>query len=80
MLRLKDGGGVRTYSALLILRQLMEDVAYIESAFARGDYEAIPQPLNFRRFQNPALNARSASANYRPCQYFDYIAGASAGG
>lgn len=77
---MKDGGGVRTYSTLLILRQLMEDIAYIESAFAIGDYEVNPPPLYNSESLGPSVNARSASVNYYPCQYFSYIAGASTGG
>lgn len=58
----------------------MEDVAYLESAFANGDYEATPPPLRISVSQGLIANARSASVNYHPSQYFDYIAGASAGG
>lgn len=58
----------------------MEDIAYVESAFANGDYAATPPPLRLSVSQGLIANARSASVNYHPCQYFDYIAGASAGG
>lgn len=72
-----DGGGIRGYSSLIILRTLMNEIAEIERTIAphaassahtnRISSDMIP-PEVYREGQ------------YLPCHYFDYIAGTSVGG
>ncbi|KAI5799785.1 hypothetical protein FPQ18DRAFT_253849, partial [Pyronema domesticum] len=60
-----DGGGIRGYSALLIIRRLMERVQHFENfgrALEPGEEDYLSQLLPF------------------PCDYFDYIVGSSTGG
>lgn len=72
-----DGGGIRGYSSLIILRVLMREIASIEqtlepSASSSAQTERIP------RDQIPDDVYREGQ--YLPCHYFDYIAGTSVGG
>ncbi|MCJ1404368.1 hypothetical protein MMC11_007593 [Xylographa trunciseda] len=77
-----DGGGIRSYSTLLILKALMDKVEELEK---RRDPEvnssAWPLRLNNYRTTeddpNPHLHAESM---YLPHHYFDYIGGTSTGG
>ena len=75
-----DGGGVRTYSSILILQQLMVEIASVESNMARKKAEFPPKPLAAPGHRVPIASSPAASLNVRPCQYFDYIAGAFIGG
>jgi len=60
----KDGGGIRGYSSLLILEELMKKIAQLEwEDTAKGTTEDIT---------NRSLPL--------PCHYFDYIFGTSTGG
>lgn len=78
-----DGGRSRGYSSLIMMQALMEKVGEIErgldphatssihsSAFGPLDEEicAIPNP------------SAMPTSGYRPCHYFDYIAGVGTGG
>jgi len=60
----EDGGGIRGYSSLIILQELMEKIARLERNHAATDANenAANHPLPF------------------PCHYFDYIFGSSTGG
>ena len=72
-----DGGGIRGYSSLIILRALMKEIVAIEQSLEphavssahtdRIDADLLPEDV-LRRGQ------------YLPCHYFDYIAGTSVGG
>ncbi|KAK3905053.1 patatin-like phospholipase-domain-containing protein [Staphylotrichum tortipilum] len=72
-----DGGGIRGYSSLVILRALMREIARLEQALepcaaASTHTDRIP------RDQIPDDVYRDGQ--YLPCHYFDYIAGTSVGG
>ena len=62
-----DGGGIRGYSSLLILKKLMVEIARWERIF-----EAMERPTSQRRTfdENELL----------PCHYFDFMYGTSTGG
>lgn len=60
-----DGGGIRGYSSLLILQALMERVDEIERDLTEGPTSSIG---------SSALTM--PISDYRPCHYFDFIAGA----
>ena len=91
-----DGGGIRGYSALLILQELMKVIGRIEREYACGPSKADGRaessyhPLTP---QSPALSTdakseaenggnppKTESSSWLPCHYFDYIAGTSTGG
>ncbi|KAF8250922.1 hypothetical protein K440DRAFT_517943, partial [Wilcoxina mikolae CBS 423.85] len=60
-----DGGGIRGYSSLLIVKRVMQQVAELEGADSGISIVGIasqPQQLPL------------------PCHYFDYIFGSSTGG
>ena len=80
MLTMKDGGGVRTYSTLLILRELMAEIALAEYYLADEVLSAAPQPLEIPGDWIPRAYKNETFLSYLPCQYFDYIAGTSTGG
>ncbi|KAK4252456.1 patatin-like phospholipase-domain-containing protein [Corynascus novoguineensis] len=72
-----DGGGIRGYSSLIILRAIMQEIERIEQslepyASASTHTDRIP------REQIPDDVFREGQ--YLPCHYFDYIAGTSVGG
>ncbi len=91
-----DGGGIRGYSALLILRQLMEAIGEEERAYPIGlDVSDGPAassyhpllPARYAATDDETLPSRvsaryptTASSPWLPCHYFDYIAGTSTGG
>ena len=72
-----DGGGIRGYSSLVILRALMNEITRIEQtlepvALSSAHTTRIP------REDIPAEVYREG--RYLPCHYFDYVAGTSVGG
>ena len=62
-----DGGGIRGYSSLLILKKLMSEVARWENIF-----EAMERPKAERK--------RFKEDDLLPCHYFDFMYGTSTGG
>ena len=79
----QDGGGVRGYSSLLILKELMSIIERIEKSHERPAEsslhpEALPLITN-----GPTSNgeiATAVSSKFFPCHYFDYAFGTSTGG
>lgn len=67
----EDGGGIRAYSSLLILRALMKMIAQLENATLRSATQ----------HNNDDTLINSIDGNLPlPCHYFDYIFGSSTGG
>ncbi len=69
LINFTDGGGIRGYSSLLILKQLMDEIAECERRLQR---ELGPVPGSTRTEFN--------EDDLLPCHYFDYIYGTSTGG
>ncbi|KAK4154348.1 patatin-like phospholipase-domain-containing protein [Chaetomidium leptoderma] len=72
-----DGGGIRGYSSLIILRALMSEIEHIEQSL-EPRATASTQTDRIPRDQIPDDVFREGQ--YLPCHYFDYIAGTSVGG
>ena len=85
-----DGGGIRGYSALLILQELMKAIGRRERTHPDGTanssyYPLMPPPKTpeetaKRRMDNVAEDCVTESSPWLPCHYFDYMAGTSTGG
>ena len=90
-----DGGGIRGYSALLILRELMEAIGEQERSYPDGPdvadgpavssyHPLLPNLLAATDDESlerlGAAKSPTASSPWLPCHYFDYIAGTSTGG
>ncbi|KAI4214394.1 MAG: hypothetical protein LQ351_003147 [Letrouitia transgressa] len=81
-----DGGGVRGYSSLLILKRLMHEVANLEmEANPEATTSAFSPLIDSKSLHtDPMMKDMSKETSeegvYRPCHYFDYIAGSSTGG
>lgn len=87
-----DGGGIRGYSSLLILKEIMRVVEELEkaegdeadSSFHPGAWVTPHNRKNIAAPQNGPLhdgqeNMATSSCRYLPCHYFDYIGGTSTG-
>lgn len=66
-----DGGGIRGYSSLVILRALIEKIAEIERRYDAGEE---------RQRDTPHSSWRDDERDPLPCHYFDYAVGTSTGG
>lgn len=79
-----DGGGVRSYSSLLILERLMQEIAHIEHTGTPAASSSTSSALLESSEQtSDALVPPapfSSAHGFLPCHYFDYIAGTSSGG
>ena len=84
-----DGGGIRGYSALLILQELMNVIKNLERSHPDGAAESSYHPLPWNPLyatdsrtggQADPGSQNAESARWLPCHYFDYIAGTSTGG
>jgi hypothetical protein len=76
--RLLDGGGIRGYSSLLILKRLMDNIILLETEEPIDGF-AIESSSDYPWDTEPDLKKDPTKAFY-PCHYFDYIAGTSTGG
>lgn len=78
-----DGGRSRGYSSLVIMQALMEKIGEIERGLDPDAISSIHSsafgPLDEEICAVPNPSATPASG-YRPCHYFDYIAGVGTGG
>jgi Patatin-like phospholipase len=84
-----DGGGIRGYYSLLILKLLMTMVKIVEQSFTDGNGVESPADSSFWPHNQPlhvshtALSGESEGVSrndYLPCHYFDTISGTSTGG
>jgi hypothetical protein len=78
-----DGGGVRGYASLLVLKRIMTRIREIER-----DHDDYPAPSStfypwMGERGQPAAEDNPESERvdeYLPCHYFDYVARTSTGG
>lgn len=78
-----DGGGVRNFSSLLILRELMRVVGECERLMNQEAKSSAYSPLvNCLPDEGPSPLKRGPISvpGYLPCHYFDYVSGTSTGG
>lgn len=61
-----DDGGIRGYSSLLLLQALMNEIKKIELS---------EKPVFSSSIGSPYVDTLEGCTLYRPCHYFDYIAG-----
>lgn len=84
-----DGGGIRGYYSLLILKLLMTMVKIFEQSFTDGNGVESPadssfwphnQPLHVSHTTLSGDSEHVSRNDYLPCHYFDTISGTSTGG
>ncbi len=78
-----DGGGVRNFSSLLILRELMRAVGDLERRINPDAISSAYSPLVDclpDEGSTPLAGGTGSVLGYLPCHYFDYVSGASTGG
>ncbi|KAK8029775.1 hypothetical protein PG993_011066 [Apiospora rasikravindrae] len=75
-----DGGGIRGYSSLLILQRIMKRIAQIETTQMDDVHHSSADYPWGELSGARANNNQSEQDRFRPCHYFDYIAGTSTGG
>jgi hypothetical protein len=72
-----DGGGIRAYSSLIVLRALMKQIENIEKNLKP---EAPSSAATDRISRKDIPDHVFGEGKYLPCHYFDYIGGTSTGG
>ena len=93
---LADGGGIRGYSALLIVQHLMRKIQEIEESQPEGNNEwegpasssyypvdplqVVSTDSNSNSNRSEDCSKATESSHFLPCHYFDYMAGTSTGG
>lgn len=70
-----DGGGVRCCSSLIVLKHIMQKVEQFEKEEESEATSSLHSPM---MDYMPPTGAEAR--DFRPCHYFDYIAGSSTGG
>ncbi|KAL8923981.1 MAG: hypothetical protein Q9208_004265 [Pyrenodesmia sp. 3 TL-2023] len=75
-----DGGGVRGYSSLLLLKRLMDEIASAEEGMDPQAGTSAFSPLIDLTSPYSDHMMKELDNTYRPCHYFDYIGGSSTGG
>lgn len=75
-----DGGGVRGYSSLLLLKRLMDKITVFEKEMdPRADSSAFSPLIDLTSLHSDPM-MKELQNTYRPCHYFDYVGGSSTGG
>ena len=78
-----DGGGVRSFSSLLILQELMRAVGEQERLLNPDAKSSADSPLVKHLPDDgatPLKGSKRPALGYHPCHYFDYVSGTSTGG
>lgn len=78
-----DGGGVRNFSSLLILQELMRVVGERERLLNPDAKSSAYSPLVKQvpdSQATPFKGSKRPALGYLPCHYFDYVSGTSTGG
>ena len=75
-----DGGGVRGYSSLLLLKHLMEEIAILEKDNDAQATSSAFSPLIDPNSLYSDPMTKELKDTFRPCHYFDFVGGSSTGG